>query len=289
MKEIQALIDPAKLPPAEKQRLKRPKHTPFEDEKDGVDRFWIEMKELHGDLTKSEKWWHLGDEGMPYTVHDSFSTPWKHVLEQYGVVLSLMLEAFDSGALEKSKSNFDLCVAWKEDLRTLKEMFEKPVHQLHVDAFEHLLHKMVAPEWMGDDERDIERAKEYADRVCKDLMLFLEEHGNEEIRASPAVEIQIKRGDKMITVNGVTINMENQKVSHPVLGSKDFKTGFAPWTILRICTQEEPDGLGKASLETLGIAESDIHKKLNLINKHYSSPIVHYKNGMVYLDPDFKS
>src|SRR5665213_2869430 len=138
MKEIQARIDPAKLPPAEKQRLKRPKHDPFDDEKKGVDTFWIEMKELHTYLTKPEKWWYLADEGMPCTVKDSVAAPWSHVLGQYETVLGLMLQAFDSGALEESKSNFDMCMAWKEDMRTLKEMFEKPVHQLHADAFEHL-------------------------------------------------------------------------------------------------------------------------------------------------------
>ncbi len=97
------------------------------------------------------------------------------------------------------------------------------------------------------------------------------------------------KDEKIVAVKGVTIHFKIQKVSHPKLGNQRFKPGKAPWRILRICAEEEPDGLGVASLESLSIAESDIYKKLDLINKHFKKPIIHFKDGLVFIDPDLKS
>jgi hypothetical protein len=187
-------------------------------------------------------------------------------------VLTLILQAFDSGALEESQSNFDMCVAWKEDLRTLKEMFEKPVHQLHVDAFEHLLHNMVAPEWMGDDERDIERAKGYADRVCKDLMLFLEEHGDEDDSANPALEIVLKKEDKTVLVNGVSIDKERQEVIYRGVRSA-FKLGGVPWAMVRLCAEDGADGIGKTDIDPFlkKRTKDALHRIVNRMNKPWKN------------------
>jgi len=292
IEEIQSLINPAKLP--NEPRLKRPRYTPAEDKEDGKDRFWQDMKGIHADLSDPKKWWYLGSDnfenGMPFGVGDSLFVTWKPVVEQYGTVTALMQHAFESGAMEQTEKNIAVYQTFKDDIQKLKEIFEKPLHQLHISDFEHLAHCMLQPEWMGNEERDIQRTKGYVDRVYKDLMLFLDELEESSVmEAPPVTKVMKKKGNKVIDVNGLDINMENQKVSHPTLGSAIFKTGFIPWRILRICSQEEPDGLGKASLDTLDIAESDIYKKLGLINKHFKAPVAHFKNGMVHLDPDFKS
>lgn len=92
----------------------------------------------------------------------------------------------------------------------------------------------------------------------------------------------------ILQINGLTIDFEKQKVSHPEYGSHIFRTGKTPWTIIRICAEGKIDGEGKASLETLGITRSDIHKKLELVNKHFSQAIAYYKDEVVFLDPDFR-
>ncbi|OIO54793.1 hypothetical protein AUJ46_02290 [Candidatus Peregrinibacteria bacterium CG1_02_54_53] len=109
---------------------------------------------------------------------------------------------------------------------------------------------------------------------------------NERLRSTAVATEMTPRNT--LTVNGVTVDFDFQKVSHPECGTFIFTTGKTPWKIVRLCAQDEPDGKGIASLESLGIAKSDIFKKLELVNKHFSKPIVYYKDEFVYLNPQFR-
>lgn len=121
------------------------------------------------------------------------------------------------------------------------------------------------------------------------LKKHVEEYFKERTRKINSASQTYQEAKKTVTINGVTIFFDNShKVKHPKLGTQTFRSGKTPWKILRMCASKEPDGVGVASLEALDISESDIYKKLDLINQHFGEPIVHYRDGLVHLDPDFK-
>ncbi|MFH1011692.1 MAG: hypothetical protein V1784_10725 [bacterium] len=166
MEAIQKLIDPSKLP--DTPRLFKPKRNLEINEP------WIEMKELHKILDQEEKWWHLGSVNS-WAVGDCVRCPWKAVIRQYEIVMALFDHALYSEALDGKKAGKNLA-ALKDHLKDLERRLERPSHRLHINDFDYVDRYMHSPhDMIRNEEKEIDSVKKRTDRVCKDLLLILEE------------------------------------------------------------------------------------------------------------------
>ena len=166
MRQLHGVIDPSKLP--DSPRLFAPKREDPEDEP------WIPMKELHALLIDEKEWWYLGGVTI-MSVEDSVKCPWHPVIRQYEIALGLAENAWKSGALDKTLGE-PVINQLQVKIKALENFLKKPFYRLHINEFEFLDNYMRAPEWIGNEKRDVERLHEYADRVCKDLLQGLEAH-----------------------------------------------------------------------------------------------------------------
>ena len=162
---LQMLIDPSKLP--DSPRLFKPKHDDPEEEP------WVEMSELHESLNKEDTWWRLGNVTI-HQVDDHVRTPWRPVVRQYQIVMGLIENAYKAEAIDMEKADEHISKLQKH-IGDLERRLERPFVRLHIHDFDFLNHYMHNPDWMGHDEKNVDSVKKYVDRVCKDLLLFLDE------------------------------------------------------------------------------------------------------------------
>ena len=162
MREIYRAVDPEKLP---EERLVRPKFTDPDHQTD-----WISLQDFHAILRQPDEWWKLG-EARAHRSNDSLLCPFQIIIGQYETVLGFLRQARKGEAID-----VDRCVHFTEKLQErvtlLRDKLEKPFHRMHILAFEWFDWYMQNPQYITGDR--MENVQQNVDRVCKDLLLALE-------------------------------------------------------------------------------------------------------------------
>lgn len=298
MEKLHGKIDPKKLPEESIDIF----HHPVREKDGSINPNLTTCTDLHSYLgTKDDPWYQLGQRRWDTHVspqEDSLVCPWKSILKQYEKVEALIQVARKHGALKRGTKTIEADL--KRSISKLRVMLERPWIRYHIPCFEFVERNARImerqPDMTEDDEwaaafeksfqgsnnifreQYISRAYSYAETVCSDLLITLEE-----TEASPLNQ------NTEDLISGVSVDVQKQKVSYQGHTEK-YGIKSQRWTVFRLCKTEEPDGIGKVSTECFaGKTDADLNQLLSKINKPWKENtgyrLLSLKDGYIHLDP----
>jgi hypothetical protein len=177
MARIHRLIEPEKLKETPKIRFYR-KHV--------LDYEALPLRQMHALLLSRDDWIAPGEKVLPLDADDSATFPWRHALNQHAALRMFLQIAWNECGAFRRGGSVEIGTATSYTYQ-IEDLIKSPWYRFHIRDFEQLeialcLHGLP---YIGT-AADVRQIQRHADRVCCDLIDWLDEQQSHETKATRA-------------------------------------------------------------------------------------------------------